>query len=95
MRVRCALEPYRPTAHHVSPACVSGVHFAYSDFVVTAGFNQTSSHGGPIHEGLLLRIAYTGSADDATIVKLDIACTQQTQATANQTILEFPAWHLV
>jgi len=35
---------------------VNGVKFAYSDYVVTAGFNNTASHGGPIREGLVVRI---------------------------------------
>jgi hypothetical protein len=48
--------------------CVSGVCFRYSDYVVTAGFNQTSSHGGPIRDGLPVRVTYIGN----TIVKLEV-----------------------
>jgi hypothetical protein len=40
---------------------VGGVHFAYSDFEVTAGFNNSASHGGPIRPGLPVRIAYRGN----------------------------------
>jgi len=49
--------------------CVSGVCFAYSDFVITSGFNNTSSHGGPIREGLPVRVTYVGDM----IVKLEVA----------------------
>ena len=47
---------------------VNGVPFSYSDYVVTAGFNKTRSHGGPIHQGLPVRIWYVGNE----IVKLEI-----------------------
>jgi hypothetical protein len=40
---------------------VCGVPFSYSDYVVTAGFNHASSHGGPMREGLWVRIAYSGN----------------------------------
>ena len=68
--------PMPASGHDLESFTVSGVHFAYSDYVVTAGFNQTSSHGGPIREGLLVRISYRGSLSDAEIVKLEIACAQ-------------------
>jgi hypothetical protein len=48
---------------------VHGVRFQYSDYVITAGFNNTSSHGGPIREGLPVRIWYL----DGEILRLDIA----------------------
>ena len=35
---------------------VQGVRFEYSDYGVTAGFNNTASHGVPIREGLLIKI---------------------------------------
>jgi len=34
------------------------VKFWYSDNVVIAGFNQTAFYGGPIREGLLVKIWY-------------------------------------
>jgi hypothetical protein len=43
--------------------------FSYSDSIVTAGFRQTASHGGPIHEGLYVRLTYVGNL----IVRLEIA----------------------
>ena len=37
---------------------VGDEHFAYSDYVVTPGFRKTATHGGPIKEGLPVRISY-------------------------------------
>jgi hypothetical protein len=48
---------------------VNGVEFSQSDYVVTCGFNDTASHGGPIREGLQVRIHYVDNA----ILKLEIA----------------------
>src|SRR5689334_7724640 len=42
--------------------------FCYSDYVVTAGFNNSTSHGGPIREGLPVRVSYVGD----TIVRLEV-----------------------
>jgi len=35
--------------------------FCYSDYIVQAGFNQSASHGGPIRQGLPIRVAYYGN----------------------------------
>ena len=48
--------------------CVSGTCFEYSDNVVTAGFNYTAYYGGPIRDGLRVRVTYVGNA----IVKLEV-----------------------
>jgi hypothetical protein len=48
--------PY--TGHARESFTVGGVRFAYSDYEITAGFNNTMSHGGPIYEGLPVRIWY-------------------------------------
>jgi len=42
--------------------------FDYSDYGITAGFNNAKSHGGPISEGLPVRVSYIGN----TIVKLEV-----------------------
>jgi hypothetical protein len=68
--------------HDTERFTVADVHFAYSDYAVTPGFNQTSSHGGPIREGLQVRITYTGPTSDAMIVKLQIACSPQSTSGA-------------
>ena|SRR5215204_11577 len=44
-------------------------YFSYSDYDLTRGFNNTQSHGGPIKEGLQVRITHV----DGSIVKLEIA----------------------
>jgi len=42
--------------------------FSYSNFAITSAFNNTQSHGGPISEGLYVRVTHIGDA----IVKLEI-----------------------
>lgn len=49
--------------------CVQSQCFQYSDYIITAGFNNMSSHGGPIKAGLPVRITYSGN----TILKLEVA----------------------
>jgi hypothetical protein len=50
--------PYQ--GHALESFTVSGHRFSHSD-VVTAGFRNTASNGGPIREGLYVRITYTGN----------------------------------
>jgi hypothetical protein len=55
---------------------VCGVPFSYSDSIETGGFNRSSSHGGPIREGLWIRISYVGNTIayvGNTIARLEIA----------------------
>lgn len=59
--------PY--SGHQNESFSVNGVQFSYSDYVVSPCFNNTTSHGGPIGEGLRVRIAYSGDC----ILKLEIA----------------------
>lgn len=47
---------------------VHGEPFGYSDYNYTGGFNNTASHGGPIREGLHVRITHV----DHLIVKLEV-----------------------
>ena len=61
--------PMPATGHAMERFCVQETCFSYSDYVVTAGFNNTSSHGGPIREGLPVRVTYVGAA----IIKLEVA----------------------
>ena len=55
--------------HSLESFEVNGHRFAYSDYIVTAGFNNTQSHGGPIREGLQVRIV----AVDGRIARLEVA----------------------
>ena len=59
--------PYE--GHAEETFVVSGRYFSYSDYDETKGFNQTQSHGGPMKEGLHVRITHV----DGTILKLEIA----------------------
>jgi hypothetical protein len=61
--------PMPATGHSMESFLVTGVEFKYSDFVITAGFNNTASHGGPIREGLPVKIWYLGNE----ILRLDVA----------------------
>ena len=50
--------------------CVQDECFQYSDFDESGGgFNNTRSHGGPIEEGLPVRVTHVGG----TIVRLEVA----------------------
>jgi hypothetical protein len=60
--------PMPATGHALESFCVADACFHYSDYIVTAGFNNTRSHGGPIRDGLPVRVTYVGN----TIVKLEV-----------------------
>jgi hypothetical protein len=64
--------PMPITGHAMETFSVGGVPFSYSDYVVTSGFNQTESHGGPIHAGEQIRIWYVPERSSNVIVKLAI-----------------------
>jgi hypothetical protein len=59
--------PY--SGHQNETFFVNGMQFSYSDYVLVPCFNNTSSHAGPIHEGLRVRIAYSGNC----ILKLEVS----------------------
>lgn len=66
---------------------VNGTAFEYSDFRVTAGFNNTQSHGGPIHANARVRIFHVGN----TIIRLEIArapCAPSSRAEPEQPAVE-------
>ncbi|MGB8296715.1 MAG: hypothetical protein WCG85_14905, partial [Polyangia bacterium] len=54
--------------HKTERFSVCGDSFSYSNYLVTAGFNNTNSNGGPIREGMWVRIAHTGNS----IARLEI-----------------------
>jgi hypothetical protein len=47
---------------------VNGVYFRYSDNYITEGFNNTSFYGGPIHQGLHVRIWYVPGVDQENVI---------------------------
>ena len=55
--------------HSMEKFCVQGHCFEYSDYAISSGFNNTSSHGGPIREGLPVRVTFIGNK----IIKLEVA----------------------
>lgn len=64
--VQGPIENFQPmpyAGHADETFTVQGVPFAYSDFGITPAFNNTSSHGGPLHGGLLVKIYYTNSRE--------------------------------
>jgi hypothetical protein len=50
--------PMPPEGHQLECFSVQRQNFCYSDYVATAGFNNSTSRGGPIRAGLPVRIAY-------------------------------------
>lgn len=55
--------PMPKEGHSNETFTVNGTLFAYSDYTVTPAFNKTASHGGPIKQGLYVRIHYTDSRE--------------------------------
>lgn len=68
-----AFRPAPAEGHQNETFVVTGVPFSYSDYVITGGFNQTRSHGGPIREGLRVRITYVRSRAGNIVVRLEVA----------------------
>ena len=68
--------PYQ--GHQDECFSVQSQTFCYSDYVVTAGFNNSASHGGPVREGLPVRVSYIGN----TIVRLEVANNSPTTSNA-------------
>ena len=61
--------PMPRSGHTMERFTVNGHRYEYSDNVVTAGFNNSQSHGGPIREGITVRITDVGGR----IARLEIA----------------------
>lgn len=62
-------KPMPYAGHEDESFSVNGVHFEYSDYDLSkCGFNNSTSHGGPISEGLPVRISYK----DGRILILEI-----------------------
>ena len=60
--------PY--AGHAVESFSVARIPFKYSDYMITDGFNNTSSHGGPINGDSYVRICYDPS--DNVILRLEV-----------------------
>jgi hypothetical protein len=59
-------QPY--SGHALETFKVAGIPFGYSDYVLTAGYHQSRSHGGAIQPGVHVRIGYL----DGEILKLEV-----------------------
>jgi hypothetical protein len=73
--VQGIVESFTPApfeGHQDESFTVNGVRFSYSDYVITGGFRQTASHGGPIRAGLPVRIRYQPEVSGNLIVQLEI-----------------------
>lgn len=55
--------------HSTESFVVEGRRFEYSDFNLSAGFNNAASHGGPIRNGVRVRIHHLGN----DIARLEVA----------------------
>ena len=62
-------KPMPHSGHKYERFCVETQCFHYSDSDNSAGFHNTSSHGGPIKADLPVRVTFAGN----TILKLEIA----------------------
>lgn len=60
--------PARPANDTDESFLVGDQRFRYSDYAMTPGFHRTSVRGGPMAEGLLVRIAHV----DGVIVRLEV-----------------------
>jgi hypothetical protein len=69
--VEGTVENFKPMpyeGHENESFTVKGVRFEYSDYAVSPGFNKTSSHGGPIKQGIQVRISHIGNV----ILRLEV-----------------------
>ncbi len=68
--------PMPPEGHVMEQFTVNGHHYEYADFMVTAGFNNTQSHGGPTEraascESLTLVVRSPGWKSPASLSSVD------------------------
>jgi hypothetical protein len=61
-------QPMPYEGHRDECFSVMAQNFCYSDYAISAGFNNSASHGGPIRDGLPVRVSYVGS----NIVRLEV-----------------------
>jgi hypothetical protein len=55
--------------HDVESFSVGGKYFEYSDWTITSAFHQSSTYGGPVRDGMQVRIHYLGK----DIARLEVA----------------------
>jgi hypothetical protein len=67
-----AFSPMPPQEHTIESFSVGGVSFSYSRGPLDPEFHATAIDGGPIQEGLRVRIAYF----DGKILRLEVASSE-------------------
>lgn len=79
------VERFVPMPRHgraMESFCIGAACFTYSDFVLTSGFNNAASRGGPIKNGIKARVTFVGIDHMAKlrniIIKLEIEDTDKT-----------------
>jgi len=72
--------PMPNEGHSYESFTVQGRRFTYSDYEVTSGFHNSTSHGGPIRQGLYVRVTYMGNL----ILRLQVAEDSQAGSKANK-----------
>jgi len=60
--------PMPRSGHASEKFTVGAASFSYSDFLSVPGFNNTKSHGGPLDEGVFVRVSYVGNS----IIRLEV-----------------------
>jgi hypothetical protein len=72
-------DPMPFEGHKLECFRVEKTRFCYSDYRIEPGFRETASHGGPIHSGLRVRIAYVPSFRRNTILQIEIPNYQESR----------------
>jgi hypothetical protein len=83
-------DPMPHGGHKPETFTVNGVWFSYSDYNVTPAFNRSRSHGGPIRNGLPVRISYVAEQAHHPILKLEIPASEPANSDHDESI-ERPA----
>ncbi len=65
-------DPMSFEGHKVECFSAQDKRFCYSDYLIAPGFRNAASHGGPIREGLPVRIAYTTASGRNVILRLEV-----------------------
>jgi len=70
------IENFHPmpiSGHDVESFMVNGIYFEYSDYRLVYGFNNTSSHDGPLKSnGQKVRLSYISLENENIILKIEL-----------------------
>jgi hypothetical protein len=65
-------DPMPYNGHKKESYNVQGVQFAYSDYILINGYNNTASHGGAVNKNSIVRICYIPSDEGNIIIRLEV-----------------------